>query len=94
MVPVSTSLVKPHANISASPTGNHDPYDSGWQTLDRLFQIGLIRHLDFMLGGHMFTILAVVLRLEAPGAYPMLLGRWLRTTNIKQHWQCNMISFR
>ena len=43
----------------------------------------------------MFTISAVVLRLEAQGAYPMLLGRpWLRTTNIKQHWQCNMISFR
>ena len=43
----------------------------------------------------MFTISAVVLRLEAPGAYPMLLGRpWLRTANIKQHWQRNMISFR
>ena len=57
--------------------------------------IGLIRHLDFTLGGHMFTISAVVLRLEAQGAYPMLLGRpWLRTTNIKQHWQRNMISFR
>ena len=43
----------------------------------------------------MFTISAVVLRLEAQGAYPMLLGRpWLRTTNIKQHWQRNMISFR
>ena len=42
----------------------------------------------------MFTILAVVLRLEAPGAYPMLLRRpWLRTTNIKQHWSRNMISF-
>ena len=49
--------------------------------------IGLIRHLDFMLGGHMFTITAIILCLEAPGAYPMLLGRpWLRTTNIKQHW--------
>ena len=57
--------------------------------------IGLIRHLDFMLGGHMFTVSAVVLRLEVPGAYPMLFGGpWLRTTNIKQHWQCNMISFR
>ena len=42
----------------------------------------------------MFTISAVVLRLEASGAYPMLLGRpWLRTTNIKQQWQHNMISF-
>ena len=37
----------------------------------------------------------VVLRLEAPRAYPMLLGRpWLRTANIKQHWQRNMILFR
>ena len=43
----------------------------------------------------MFTISAVVLRLEAPRAYPILLGRpWLRTTNIKQHWQQDMISFR
>ena len=57
--------------------------------------IRLIRRLDFMLGGQMFTILAVVLRLEAPGAYAMLFGRpWLRTTNIKQHWQRNRISFR
>ena len=57
--------------------------------------IGLIRHLDFTLGGHMLTISAVILRLEAQGAYPMLLGRpWLRTTNIKQKWQRNMISFR
>ena len=57
--------------------------------------IGLIHHLDFTLGGHMVTISAVMLRLEASGAYPMLLGQpWLRTTNIKQHWQRNMISFR
>ena len=57
--------------------------------------IRLIHHLDFMLGGDMFTISAVVLRLEAPGAYPMLLCRpWLRTANIKQHWQRNIISFR
>ena len=57
--------------------------------------IGLIRHLDFTLGGHMFTISVVVLGLEAHGAYPMLLGRpWLCTANIKQHWQRNMISFR
>ena len=57
--------------------------------------IGLIRHLDFTLGCHMFTISTVVLRLEVSGAYPMLLGRpWLRTANIKQHRQRNMISFR
>ena len=43
----------------------------------------------------MFTPSVVLLHLEAPGAYPMLLGRpWLRTDNIKQHWQRNMISFR
>ena len=43
----------------------------------------------------MVTISAVVLRLEAPGTYPMLLRRpWLRTANIKEHWQRNMISFR
>ena len=43
--------------------------------------IGLIRHLDFMLRGHTFMISMVVLRLDAPGAYPILLGLpWLRTT--------------
>ena len=47
-----------------------------------------------MLGGHMFTISTVILRFEALGAYPILLGHpWLRTTNIKQHWQYKMISF-
>ena len=35
--------------------------------------LGLIRHLDFILGGHTFTISAVVLRLHALGAYPILL---------------------
>ena len=35
--------------------------------------IGFISHLDFTLGGHMFTISAVVQWLEAQGAYPMLL---------------------
>ena len=48
--------------------------------------IGLIHHLDFTLGGHMFTISAIVLHLEALDAYPMLLERpWLRTANIKHH---------
>ena len=57
--------------------------------------MGLIRHLSFILGGHTFTILVVVLRLDAPRAYSMLLRRpWLRTANIKQHWQRKMISFR
>ena len=57
--------------------------------------MGLIRHLDFILGGDTFTISMVVLRLDAPRAYSMLLRRpWLRTANIKQHWQRNMISFR
>ena len=56
--------------------------------------IGLIRNLEFTLGGHAFTVSAVILRLEAPGSYPFLLGRpWLRTANIKQHWQKNLISF-
>ena len=37
----------------------------------------------------------MVLRVDAPSAYPMLLScPWLRTTNIKQQWQCNMILFR
>ena len=37
----------------------------------------------------------MVLALEAPGAYPLLLGRpWLRSANIKQNWQHNHLSFR
>ena len=61
----------------------------------RLVQlIGLIQNLEFILGGHTFTVSAIVLRLDAPGAYPLLLGRlWLRTANIKQHWRHNTISF-
>ena len=46
--------------------------------------MGLIRHLSFILGGHTFTILVVVLRLDAPGANPILLGcPCLRMANIK-----------
>ena len=57
--------------------------------------LGLIQHLEFILNGHTFTISTVLLHLEAPGAYPMLLGRsWLRMANIKQNWQRNMTSFR
>ena len=57
--------------------------------------VRLIRNLDFILGEHTFTVSPVGLRLDAPVAYPLLLGRsWLRTTNIRQHWQRNMISFR
>ena len=37
--------------------------------------LGLIRQLDVIIGGHTFQISAVVLKLEAQGAYPLLLGR-------------------
>ena len=57
--------------------------------------IGSIQNLELTLGGHAFTVSAVILRLDAPGLYPFLLGRlWLRTTNIKQHWEKNMIPFQ
>ena len=36
--------------------------------------LGVIRQLDVILGGHTFQISAVVLHLEAPGPYPLLLG--------------------
>ena len=56
--------------------------------------IGLISNLDFILRAHTFNVSTVVLQLDAPRVYPLLLGRpWVRTTNIKQHWQHNMISF-
>ena len=37
----------------------------------------------------------MVLHLDAPGAYPLLLGRpWLKTANIKQNWNKNVLTFR
>ena len=57
--------------------------------------LGLIRKLGIVVGGHHFDISTVVLALDAPGAYPILLGRpWLRSANIKQNWRHNCISFR
>ena len=54
----------------------------------------LIRNLKITIGGHAFRISAVVLKLSAPGAYPILLGRpWLKTALIKKNWQRNVISF-
>ena len=57
--------------------------------------LGLIRQLDIVIGGHTFQISAVVLHLDAPGAYPLLLGKpCVKTTNIKQNWQKNILTFR
>ena len=37
----------------------------------------------------------MVLALEVPGAYPLLLEQpWLRPANIKQNWQHNHLGFR
>ena len=49
--------------------------------------LGLIWKLGIIVGGHHFDISAVVLALDAPGAYPILLGKpWLCSANIKQNW--------
>ena len=49
--------------------------------------LGLVWKLKTVIGGHAFEIAAVVCALDAPGAYPILLGRpWLHYTNIKQNW--------
>ena len=57
--------------------------------------LGLIRHLDVIVGGYTFQISVVVLQLDAVGAYPLLLGRpWLKTANIKQNWNKNVLTFR
>ena len=46
--------------------------------------LGLLRKLSVIIRGHLFEISAMVLALEAPGAYPLLLGRpWLHSANIK-----------
>ena len=56
---------------------------------------GLIWKLEIVVGEYAFEISTIELPLDAPGACPLLLGRpWLRTTNIKQKWQHNMISFQ
>ena len=55
----------------------------------------LIRNLGIIVGSHCFDISAVILALDAPGEYPILLSRpWLRSANVKQNWQHNCISFR
>ena len=52
--------------------------------------LGLLWKLSIVVGGHLFEIYAVVLSLESPEVYPLLLGRpWLRSANIKQIWQHN-----
>ena len=57
--------------------------------------LGLIRKLGIVVRGHHFDISTVVLALDDPGAYPILLGRpWLRSANIKQNWRHNCINFR
>ena len=56
--------------------------------------LNLIQNPIITIGGYSFEISAVVLKLDAQGAYPLLLGRpWLRTANIKLNWQKNIISF-
>ena len=48
--------------------------------------LGLLYKLKIVIGGHTFEISAVILALDTPGAYPLLLGRpWLHSTNIKQN---------
>ena len=57
--------------------------------------LDLIRHLDVIIGGYTFQISVVVLQLDSVGAYPLLLGRpWLKTANIKQNWNKNVLAFR
>ena len=55
----------------------------------------LFRQLDVILGGHTFEISVVVVYLDAPREYPLLLGQsWLKTSNIKQNWNQNLLTFR
>ena len=50
-----------------------------WDT-NTVRPLGLIRKLDVILGGHTFQISTMVLHLDAPGVYPLLLGlTWLKT---------------
>ena len=57
--------------------------------------LGLIRQLKVIVGGYSFQISAVVLQLDSVQAYPLLLGRpWLKTANIKQNWNKNILTFR
>ena len=54
----------------------------------------LIQNLEIIIDGHAFQISAVVQHLNASDAYPILLrSLWLWTTNIKQNWHRNIITF-
>ena len=56
--------------------------------------LGLSPQLYVILGGHTFQISAVVLHMEAPQAYPLLLGRpCLKTSDIKHNWNKNVLTF-
>ena len=66
-----------------------------WLRMADTHYVWLIRKLGIVVGGHQFDVSAVVLALDAPGAYPILLGRpWLRSAHIKQNWEHNCISFK
>ena len=55
----------------------------------------MVRKLKIVIGGHAFDITIIVLAVDAPSAYAILLGHpWLCSANIKQNWQFNSISFR
>ena len=57
--------------------------------------LGLIRQLDIIIGRYNFQISAMVLQLDSVGAYPLFLGRpWVKTANIKQNWNKNVLTFR
>ena len=65
-----------------------------WLRMTDTRPLGLLQKLSIVVGGQLFEIYAVVLSLESPRAYPLLLGRpWLHSTNIKQNWQHNNLSF-
>ena len=57
--------------------------------------LGLIMKLPILIGGELFEISTVVLRLSEQGRYPLLLGQaWLQAAAIKQDWTKDRLSFR
>ena len=92
---VSGSIVDGGSGINVINKLTYDRLGIQWETYPFWLRmvdtsivrpIGLIRQLDVIIGGHTFQISTIVLKLEAQGAYPLLLGLpWLRTTNIKQN---------
>ena len=69
------------------------PFAIKMENQRRVHLLGLVRNLEIKIAKFLYTIAAVVLRMEdIKSAYPLLLGRpWLKQAKAKQDWAHNTI---